>query len=166
MIGRALEDLGRDEKIIEVDNGDERKIYLRSLYICEQYVKEKIRELLEGSRDPQDRDSREKYYRSNIIRLADENDIELDDIQVDAIVRALTEKIIIITGSPGTGKSTILNFIIKILEQDKKKVLMAAPTGRASKRMTETTGRESKTIHRLLGFNPNSINLRGMRTIQ
>jgi exodeoxyribonuclease V alpha subunit len=64
------------------------------------------------------------------------------------------EKMIIITGSPGTGKSTILNFIIKILEQEKKKVLMAAPTGRASKRMTETTGREARTIHRLLAFNP------------
>ena len=63
-----------------------------------------------------------------------ENDIELDDIQVDAIVRALTEKIIIITGSPGTGKSTILNFIIKILEQEKKKVLMAAPNRQGIKK--------------------------------
>jgi exodeoxyribonuclease V alpha subunit len=86
--------------------------------------------------------------------MADADGILLDEIQVNAIIMALTERIMIITGSPGTGKSTILNFIIKILEREKKKFMMAAPTGRASKRMTETTGRESKTIHRLLNFNP------------
>jgi len=154
LVDRALEDLVRDEKIIIIEEGDLKKIYLKSLYICEQYTKEKIAGLLEDRYPEKDRSGREKRYRENIIRLTGENDIELDPIQVEAIIGALTEKMVIITGSPGTGKSTILNFIIRILEQEKKKVLMAAPTGRASKRMTETTGRESKTIHRLLAFNP------------
>jgi len=154
LLDRALEDLERDERIIIVGDGSEKNIYLKTLYICEQYAKEKIGELLDGQRDKADKTARESQYREHILQLAGINNIELDSIQVDAVVKALTEKIIIITGSPGTGKSTILNFIIKVLEQEKAKVLMAAPTGRASKRMTETTGREAKTIHRLLAFNP------------
>ncbi len=154
LIDRAIEDLQRDEKIIIVDSGDIKKIYLKSLYISEQYVKEKILELISSEREEPDRKNREALYNRSINELADANNIELDEIQIESIIKALIEKIIIITGSPGTGKSTILNFIIRILERENKKVLMAAPTGRASKRMTETTGREAKTIHRLLSFNP------------
>ena len=154
LIDHAIEDLERDEKIVIVDSGIVKKIYLRSLYISEQYVKEKILELINTPDDGSRRKNREALYNKSIIELADANDIELDSIQIEAITKALIEKMIIITGSPGTGKSTILNFIIKMLEKENKKVLMAAPTGRASKRMTEITGRESKTIHRLLNFNP------------
>jgi len=137
-----------------MDSGIVKKIYLKSLYISEQYVREKILELINTPDDGSRRKNREALYNKSISELADANNIELDSIQIEAITKALMEKMIIITGSPGTGKSTILNFIIKMLERENKKVLMAAPTGRASKRMTETTGRESKTIHRLLNFNP------------
>ncbi|GAI21039.1 unnamed protein product, partial [marine sediment metagenome] len=78
----------------------------------------------------------------------------LDNIQMKAIEKAVTEKILVITGSPGTGKSTILNFVIKIFEKENKSVLLGAPTGRASKRLYEATGKEAKTIHRLLNYNP------------
>lgn len=154
LIDNAIEDLERDEKIVIVDSGNIKKIYLKSLYISEQYVREKILELINMPNDISGRENREALYNKSICELADANNIELDSIQIEAITKALVEKMIIITGSPGTGKSTILNFIIKMLERENKKVLMAAPTGRASKRMTETTGRESKTIHRLLSFNP------------
>ena len=154
MLERALDDLERDGRIITDGEGIGKNIYLKSLYVCEQYVREKIAVFLDRSRTGPVGDPRDAEYRKLVMDLARDNNIELDSIQVDAIVKALTEKILVITGSPGTGKSTILNFIIRILELEKKKVVMAAPTGRASKRMTETTGREAKTIHRLLAFNP------------
>lgn len=153
LIDSAIEDLERDEKIVIVD-GSEKKVYLKTLYICEQYVREKILELINIEDARSGRENIEAQYNRSIIELADANDIELDSIQIEAVTKALVEKMFIITGSPGTGKSTILNFIIKMFERENKKVLMAAPTGRASKRMTETTGREAKTIHRLLSFNP------------
>ncbi|MCJ7666472.1 MAG: ATP-dependent RecD-like DNA helicase [Actinobacteria bacterium] len=154
IINESIRELQKDERIIVVKGGGEEKIYLRSLYNCENYVGTKILELTGVYPDMESRDSKKSAYIKIIGELADANDILLDGIQISAITMALTEKIMIITGSPGTGKSTILNFIIKILEREKKRVLMAAPTGRASKRMTETTGKEAKTIHRLLNFNP------------
>lgn len=76
--------------------------------------------------------------------------IEYADGQKQAIREALSKGMLILTGGPGTGKTTTLNAIIKILEQKGEKVLLAAPTGRAAKRMSELTGQEAKTIHRLL----------------
>ncbi len=154
IINNAISELQEEEKIIIVKDGEGNKIYLSSLYHSEVFVSKKLLELA-GVDDNKDiRTGRESLYRRLINEMADAGGILLDEIQVNAIIMALTERIMIITGSPGTGKSTILNFIIKILEREKKKFMMAAPTGRASKRMTETTGREAKTIHRLLNFNP------------
>jgi exodeoxyribonuclease V alpha subunit len=154
LLNRAIDELEREEKIMIMDDGDIRRVYLKGLYTAEKYVGEKIREIINSKSGDGKTGSGKSSYRKMIMELAQSKNIELDNIQVESIINALMEKIIIITGSPGTGKSTILNFIIKILESENKKVLMAAPTGRASKRMTETTGRESKTIHRLLNFNP------------
>jgi exodeoxyribonuclease V alpha subunit len=154
IINNAISELQKEEKIITVKDGDGDKIYLSSLYHSEIFVSAKIIELNDIDDNKDNRTGRESLYRRLISEMADADGILLDEIQVNAIIMALTERIMIITGSPGTGKSTILNFIIKILEKEKKKFMMAAPTGRASKRMTETTGRESKTIHRLLNFNP------------
>ncbi len=154
IINNAIGELQEEEKIIIVKDGEGNKIYLSSLYHSEVFVSKKILELSDIDDNKDNQTGRESLYRRLINEMADADGILLDEIQVNAIIMALTERIMIITGSPGTGKSTILNFIIKILEREKKKFMMAAPTGRASKRMTETTGRESKTIHRLLNFNP------------
>lgn len=78
------------------------------------------------------------------------NNIEFAEAQREAIIGAFDNGIEIITGGPGTGKTTIIKSIIEIYEKNKMKVLLAAPTGRAAKRMSESTGREAKTIHRLL----------------
>src|ERR1035437_5760249 len=80
--------------------------------------------------------------------------LELAAQQRQAIQLACRSKVLVITGGPGVGKTTIINSIVKIMQAKKLTVLMAAPTGRAAKRMAEATGREAKTIHRLLGFDP------------
>lgn len=82
--------------------------------------------------------------------------IHLSRAQRDAIAAALLEKVLVVTGGPGTGKTTILRCIIEILEAKELRVLLAAPTGRAAKRLAEATGREAKTIHRLLEYSPSA----------
>lgn len=86
--------------------------------------------------------------------------IRLAQQQREAVKKACTDGILVITGGPGTGKTTILSFIIDLMEQLELNVVLAAPTGRAAKRMTDTTGCEAKTIHRLLEYNftTNSFN--------
>lgn len=80
--------------------------------------------------------------------------ITLAPEQEEAVRTAARSKIMVLTGGPGTGKTTIINAIIKVFDEVKAKLLLAAPTGRAAKRMAETSGRESKTIHRLLEYSP------------
>jgi exodeoxyribonuclease V alpha subunit len=83
--------------------------------------------------------------------------ITLAPEQREAVRRAITSKILVITGGPGTGKTTLVNGIIQILEKKGRRIVLGAPTGRAAKRMTETTGREAKTLHRLLEFDPKTM---------
>ena len=81
----------------------------------------------------------------------------LSPSQRDAVAIALHSKVTVITGGPGVGKTTIVTSILQILQAKKMDVLLCAPTGRAAKRLTETTGLEAKTIHRLLEFDPTSM---------
>ncbi len=89
--------------------------------------------------------------------------ITLADSQKEAIRMALTSRVSVLTGGPGTGKSTIVGSLIQLLEVKNGTVLLAAPTGRAAKRLSETTGREAKTIHRLLEFSPAGGSMQFMR---
>ena len=82
----------------------------------------------------------------------EDNSIALTDMQKEAVVQSIINGVTVITGGPGTGKTTIILSILKIFEKMNKKVLLCAPTGRAAKRITESTGREAKTIHRLLEY--------------
>jgi len=91
---------------------------------------------------------------ARIAKVEQKSGLKFSDEQRKAIVSSLRRKIIIITGGPGTGKTTIVRAIVEIFENWQKKILLAAPTGRAAKRLAETTGREAKTIHRLLEFRP------------
>ena len=78
----------------------------------------------------------------------------LAESQKNAVATALRSKVLVITGGPGVGKTTIVNSILKIIMAKGTRVALAAPTGRAAKRLSESTGTEAKTIHRLLEFNP------------
>ncbi|MGH9390597.1 MAG: AAA family ATPase, partial [Vicinamibacteria bacterium] len=83
--------------------------------------------------------------------------IALAGEQREAIRRAVVAKVLVITGGPGTGKTTLVNGIIRILERKHRRILLCAPTGRAARRLSETTGRVAKTIHRMLEFNPKAM---------
>ena len=94
------------------------------------------------------------YVEESIDELEVQMRMRLAKKQREAIKKALTNKVMILTGGPGTGKTTTTIGIIRLFEQLDKQVLLAAPTGRAAKRLSETTGREAKTIHRLLEYTP------------
>lgn len=122
-------------------------VYLPSLFYAEQHVANKIYQLMANA-------EKSKYLDivGFIKEFEETRGILLADKQKEAVEASLHSGVFVITGGPGTGKTTIINAIIQAYESLNKKVVLAAPTGRAAKRMTETTQRDSKTIHRLLEF--------------
>ncbi len=127
------------------DNHYHQNIYLSHLYEAEFYVAEKIRKISDNS-TKENNDIIEK-----LIKYAENtNNITLAEHQKSAVYCALKNGATVITGGPGTGKTTIINTIIQIMDRLEQKVMLAAPTGRAAKRMNEVCGIEAKTIHRLL----------------
>lgn len=94
--------------------------------------------------------SEEAMYRKRILDIEKKKGIELDDLQREAVLKSISNGIVIITGGPGTGKTTTINTIINYYASEGLDIMLAAPTGRAAKRMTEATGYEARTIHRLL----------------
>ena len=95
-------------------------------------------------------DQPEESIRKSLKTIQEQEHIELDELQVQAVIEAVNCGLLIITGGPGTGKTTTINTIIRYFELGGLDILLAAPTGRAAKRMTEATGFEARTIHRLL----------------
>lgn len=136
-----------DEKSVILDADD--AIYLPAFYFSETGTAKRIREIL----------SLNSMYKSSppddiILKLQKEQNIKYDEVQVEAIKAAALSKFMVLTGGPGTGKTTTTLAIIKVFQKLGARVMLAAPTGRAAKRMSETTGMEAKTIHRLLEFKP------------
>lgn len=132
-------------KIINFEGKD--IIYLRSIYDMELSITENLLKLMRENSKIQDIDIDEEIEYIEKIEK-----IEYSDTQKEAIKTALEEKVMIITGGPGTGKTTIIKAIISIIRNLRLRYLLAAPTGRAAKRMEESTGKEASTIHRLLGY--------------
>lgn len=127
-------------------------LFLTPLHRAEQGVANSVRRILSGA-PPWGKIDTEKA----LPWVEEKTGLSLSQSQQDAVCLALTSKALVITGGPGTGKTTLVNSILKILAAKQLDILLAAPTGRAAKRMTETTGREAKTIHRLLEFDPQSF---------
>ncbi|MEG2813970.1 MAG: helix-hairpin-helix domain-containing protein, partial [Oscillospiraceae bacterium] len=119
-------------------------IYLSSFYISQKYIATRLQLMLIASTNKCDN------MEERIRNIEDTNGIVYAGLQKKAIIQAVKNDVFILTGGPGTGKTTTLNGIIEVLEQEGKTVSIAAPTGRAAKRIAEVTGREAKTIHRLL----------------
>ena len=144
-----------EDVIAVTDDGDTEPsaLYLPPFYYAEAGVARRINQLLSSPRDRL-ANFREVDWEIAFDWLSRQSSLQLTTEQATAIRTALTERVSILTGGPGTGKSTILGSLISLLQAKGKSVLLAAPTGRAAKRLSETTGLPARTIHRLLEFSP------------
>ena len=145
---KHIADLSIDRKIvikeIETARGKAKMVYASQYYQTELHTAQMLHEL--NLKDTAD----ERVIQDKIRRIQKSENIELDEKQQMAVVEAVKNGLLIVTGGPGTGKTTTINAIIRYFEMEGLDIALAAPTGRAAKRMTEATGYEAKTIHRLL----------------
>lgn len=133
---------------IKTEKRDEGEwIYLNSFYETEEEIATRLIQL-----DNSKNNKEIKNIDSALKKIEDKSEIELSEKQKDAIKMMNQHNVTIITGGPGTGKTTIIKTMIELYEERNKKVVLAAPTGRAAKKMTEATGKEASTLHRLLGI--------------
>lgn len=123
-------------------------IYLPSYYYAEVGTAMKLLELIENN------ERTDVQSTCDIESISRQTGVQYDDVQISAIQKAIQSKVMVLTGGPGTGKTTTTQGIIAALKELGMDVMLAAPTGRAAKRMSEATGMDAKTIHRLLEFHP------------
>jgi exodeoxyribonuclease V alpha subunit len=145
----AVDELAADGRVIIEEIAGAQAVYHPDLHLAEIEVADRLRELLREPAAESGVDWEQVFHdleRRDRIRFADR--------QRQAIREAFTRPVMLITGGPGTGKTTLIRGILWILEQQGRRIELCAPTGRAAKRIRETTGREAKTIHRLLEFQP------------
>lgn len=148
-VGNSLERLIADGVLVyvpEIGNGD--AVYQKWVYESERTIA--LRTLLMS----QFSDGDPKNFDAVVSRAERKLGIEFDELQRKAIFTAVKERITLLTGGPGTGKTTTLNGIIRVFESENISFALCAPTGRAAKRISELTGREAKTLHRLLEYAP------------
>ena len=146
-IADHLINLVLDKKLMIRTSGEEEHVYLSSYYFMEMNTSRMLLDL--DLQFPMEKGEMEQ----RLAALEEEAEIQLDLQQKSAVEKAMTEGILIVTGGPGTGKTTTINLMIRCFEMQDMEIALAAPTGRAAKRMTEATGHEAKTIHRLLELN-------------
>ena len=162
-VEKYLMDLVIDKKIVVKKSEEGNRVYSGMYYYAELNIAAKLREL-----DIRE-DYQEKQIEKKINEIQENTGIELDELQKRAVMEAVNCGILLISGGPGTGKTTTIRTIIHYFENQGMEILLAAPTGRAAKRMTEATGHEAQTIHRLLEIsggteeNDNDIEHIGMR---
>ncbi|WP_024344872.1 SF1B family DNA helicase RecD2 [Lacrimispora indolis] len=143
-IEKHLMDMQLDKRLVIRESEGKRIVYASQYYYMELNVAKMLHDLNIRGQMP------EEEIRTQLLKIQKEGQIELDEKQVQAVVEAVNSGLLIITGGPGTGKTTTINTIIRFFESEEMEILLAAPTGRAAKRMTEATGYEARTIHRLL----------------
>ena len=145
---KSLMDLLMERKVIlKKDPQEGDRIYAQQYYHIELDTARLLMELnLSGI-------EKEASMERTLKAIEKETQVCLDDLQKEAVMQAASHGLFILTGGPGTGKTTTINAMIRYFEKQNLKIALAAPTGRAAKRMTETTGRSAQTIHRLLELN-------------
>ena len=152
LIGTAM-DLELADGAVTADTiADAPCIFLSGLYQAERGIAERLRRLAAGTLPWPEIDAAKA-----LPWIEQRTGLTLASSQAEAIRLALRSKMLVITGGPGVGKTTIVNSILRILAAKAVRLLLCAPTGRAAKRMTEATGMEAKTIHRLLEFDPKAF---------
>lgn len=144
-IEHCLIDLNVKEEIVIEKREDENWVYSKEIYDAEANIASKLI-LLDSTQNIKRIDS----FDSELEKIEKAGNINLSTKQEEAIQAINSNNVVIITGGPGTGKTTIIKNVIDIYKSHGKKVVLCAPTGRAAKRMTEMTGEEAKTLHRLL----------------
>ncbi len=152
LVEDAIQELVLQERIVTEEMDGEEGIFLSRFYHCESKTAFYMQRILNSPKSIRFDNAKETV--AEIIEEIQKDNMTLAPEQVEAVYTATTSKIMVLTGGPGTGKTTIIQTIIKVFEKSRAKILLAAPTGRAAKRMAEATKRESKTIHRLLEYNP------------
>jgi exodeoxyribonuclease V alpha subunit len=149
VLNHAVEAERTAGEIVREPGGDAPWLYLKPLFLAELGVARSLGKLLQGDHPLPQLDL------ANAVGWVEKKmGLELAPAQRDAIAQATRRKVLVITGGPGVGKTTIVRGILEIFAARKQRMGLCAPTGRAAKRLTETTGREAKTIHRLLEFDP------------
>ncbi len=143
-IHRGIDEALKSGQLKILHIGEKSYIYLNEYYRAEKYISDKLTEMLKTSA------GEVKDLSEEIAGVEFALDIEFETLQKAAINGCLGNKLFILTGGPGTGKTTTLNGVIQLFKKHKKSISLAAPTGRAAKRMSEVTGESARTIHRLL----------------
>jgi exodeoxyribonuclease V alpha subunit len=150
IIERALDHSIENKRLIQRTDFQGRDlVYLPKLYFAEIELAKKMRLLEKGKHPCPPID-----FNKALDWVQKKNGIELANAQRNALKTAVESKVMVITGGPGVGKTTLVNSVLMVLKAKKMRVSLCAPTGRAAKRMAETTGMDAMTIHRLLKFNP------------
>jgi len=152
LIESALQEELVEETVTADRVADEDCVFLTGLYLAERGIAEQLKRVRSGPLPWPEVDADKA-----LPWIEKKTDLTLAASQAEAIRLALKSKIMVITGGPGVGKTTIVNSILRILAAKHVKLLLCAPTGRAAKRMFEATGMEAKTIHRLLEFDPKAF---------
>ena len=157
LVSDALAALEADERIVREDmdmpgpdgTQPETGVYLRRYFHCESKTAFYLQRLMRSPKS-----IRFENPDALVDKVVGELNISLAPEQLEAVRTSARSKVMVLTGGPGTGKTTIINAIIWLFAEVRARILLAAPTGRAAKRMAETSGRESRTIHRLLEYSP------------
>lgn len=142
--GRHGEKASEGQENLDGEEDDDLNVYAAVYYYMELSTARMLHDLNIKGNEPED------VIREKLSRIQEEEEMELDPLQIQAVSEAVNSGILIITGGPGTGKTTTINTIIRYFEAEGMEIILAAPTGRAAKRMTEATGYEARTIHRML----------------
>jgi exodeoxyribonuclease V alpha subunit len=149
ILDTALATLAEQNRVLIEESPESRAVYLTPLRVAEANVAKRLKTLIESPKQLLQID-----IEKAIEWVQGANHMELAETQKQALRKAIGGKVLVLTGGPGTGKTTLVNSLVRILERKGQRIVLASPTGRAAKRLSEVTGREAKTIHRLLEYSP------------